>query len=67
MVNKNYLKYLVAEKGLQMKDLAIILDISCPSLYSKIKGKVEWKLSDMKKIKEFLELSDEDFKKIFGL
>ena len=49
-----------------MKDLAIILDVSCPSLYLRLRGQVDWKLSEMKKIKESLELSDEDFKKVFG-
>ena len=66
MTNANYLKYLIAEKGLSVEDVALIMKISKQALYKKLRGKTEWCLSDMKCLKDLLEMSDEDFNKAFG-
>lgn len=67
MINSNYLKYLIAEKGLSIEDVAVIMKISKQALYKKIRGETEWCLRDMKCLKDFLEMTDEDVKKVFDL
>lgn len=62
-----YLKYLFKAKGLKVEDVARILGITKQSLYRRIKGQHDWCLRDMKCLKELLEMSDEDMKKVFGL
>lgn len=61
-----YLKYLFKAKGLKVEDVAKILGISKQCLYRKLKGQHDWYLKDMKCLKELLEMSNEDFNKVFG-
>lgn len=66
MPNANYIKYLIAEKGLKIEDVASILGISKQALYRKFRGEVSWNCKDMKCLKDLLGMSDEDFNKSFG-
>lgn len=61
-----YLKYLFKSKGLKVEDVAKILGISKQCLYRKLKGQHDWYLKDMKCLKELLEMSNDDFNKVFG-
>lgn len=62
-----YLKYLIAKKGLKVPDVAEVLGITKQCLYRKINGKHEWYLKDVRRLKELLEMSDNDLKKVFDL
>lgn len=63
----NYLKYLIVSKGLKVEDIARMLGMTKQCLYRKMNGKHEWYLRDIKKLKEFLEMSDEEVKKVFDI
>lgn len=66
MINSNFLKYLIAEKGLSIEDVSQIMNISKQALYKKLRGETEWCLRDMKCLKDLLKMSDEEFNKAFG-
>lgn len=64
--NANYIKYLIAEKGLKAEEVASVMGISKQALYRKFKGQIDWSIGDMKCLKYLLEMSNEDFNKAFG-
>lgn len=66
MANANYIKYLIAEKGLSIEDVALILKISKQALYRKFRGEVSWNCKDMKCLKDLLEMTNDEFNKAFG-
>lgn len=67
MGDKNYLKYLVISKDLKIEDVAKMLGVTKQCLYRKINGKCEWYLRDIKRLKEILEMTDDDIKKVFDI
>ncbi len=66
MGDVHYLKYLIKAKGLTLDEVAIMLGMSKQALYRKLNGKIEWYLRDMKCLKDLLEMTDDDFNKVFG-
>lgn len=67
MGDTDYLKYLIKSKGLSIDDTAKALGMTKQTLYRKLNGKIEWYLKDMKCLKDLLEMSDSDMKKVFAL
>ena len=66
MGDVHYLKYLIKSKGLTLDEVARMLGMSKQALYRKLNGTIEWYLRDMKCLKELLEMSNDDFNKVFG-
>lgn len=58
MVSKNKLNALIVEKGKRKKEVAENLGISVYSLRQKINGTREFKLSEISKLCDYLEISD---------
>lgn len=61
-----YLKYLAKSKNLKIYELGEKLGLNRHYFYRKLKNGI-WDIKDMKKIKEILNLTENDFKKVFGL
>lgn len=61
-----YLKYKIRKTDMNLEEFSKIIGISKSAMYLKVKGKRQWKYEDMKKIKSILNLSSEEFNKIFG-
>ncbi len=65
-MDMEYLKYKIRKTGMNLKEFAKSIGISKSAIYLKMKGKRQWKYEDMKKIKSALNLTPEEFNKIFG-
>ncbi len=63
----NYLKYLIKDRGLNVEEVAKLLGMSKQCLYRKLNGKIEWYLKDIKNMRELLNMTDSDLKKVFDL
>lgn len=61
----NLLKAKVYEKGYKMKDLKKVLKKSDYSIFKKLKGTTPFNNKEIKAIKDFLNLCDEDVTSIF--
>jgi predicted transcriptional regulator len=59
------LRYQIARSGLTAGKLAEMLSIARETFYKRMNGKLEWKLSEVQKIREILELNDETTRQIF--
>lgn len=66
MGDVHYLKYLIKSKDLTLDEVARLLGMSKQALYKKLNGTIEWYLKDIKCLKELLEMSNDDFNKVFG-
>ena len=64
-MNFRKIKARLVESDINMQCLANGLDISKVALDSKMKGRTEFKLSELKKIKLLLNLHDQEFLDIF--
>lgn len=51
---------------MNLEGFAQMIGISRTSFYKKLKAETEWTCEEMKKIKDTLNLSVEEFNKIFG-
>lgn len=65
MIRINLLKDAMEQKNVTMDDLAKELGVCKQSLYYRLKGKVEFKISEVDKIKHFLDLDIKTFADIF--
>ncbi len=61
----NLLKAKIYEKGYKIQDLKAILKKSLNAIYMKIKGKTPFTNDEIKEIKNFLNLTDEEVTTIF--
>jgi len=61
-----YLKYKIKREKMNLGEFAETIGFSRTALYKKMKGETEWTCEEMKKIKQTLNLSLEEFNKIFG-
>jgi len=61
-----YLKYKIRTKKINQTEFLGMVGISRTSFYKKLKGETEWTCEEMKNIKKALELSSEEFNKVFG-
>ena len=65
MMNSELLAKRVKESGARTEAIAATLEISVPTLYSKIKGESEFKLSEAVRMKHILSLTNDEFDEIF--
>lgn len=62
------LRYIQKKKGVSVKELCETIGVKDPSCwYKRLSGDVEWTLGDIRKLKNFLELTDQQLKEIFDL
>lgn len=59
------LEIILLKKGISKKELANKMEIDYNTLLNKINKITDFKVEEIKKIKELLELSSEDLRKIF--
>ena len=64
-MNSELLAKRVKESGIRTEAIAATLDISVPTLYVKIKGESEFKLSEAVRMKHLLALTNDEFDAIF--
>lgn len=64
-MNSELLAKRVKESGTRTEAIAATLEISVPTLYAKIKGKSEFKLSEAVRMKHILSLTNDEFDAIF--
>lgn len=65
-MDSEYLKYLAKSKNLKLCELGEMLGLNKHYFYRKLKNGT-WDISDMKKLKDILKMTENDFKKVFGL
>lgn len=65
MVNTLKLKSVIIERGLTQEQVADAIGVSLQTFNGKINNKVEFKVSEVKKIQEILNLTDEEVRLIF--
>lgn len=65
-MDMEYLKYRIRKDNMNLEKFAQMIGISRTSFYKKLKAETEWTCEEMKKIKDTLNLSVEEFNKIFG-
>ena len=65
MIRINLLKDAMERKNITMDDLAKELKLCKQSLYYRLKGKIEFKISEVDKVKRYLELDIKTFAAIF--
>ncbi len=65
MIDKELLKETIRNKGLKLYWIADKMEIPLYSLSRRISGDTEFKPSEINKLREVLELSDEQFMDIF--
>ena len=65
-MDSEYLKYLAKSKNLKLYEFEEKLGLSKGRLHKKL-NKGNWNISEVRKIKEILEMSESDFKKVFDL
>ena len=58
-------RYQVARSGLSNRQIAKLLGIGIETYYKKLNGKSAWRLVDIQRIREILELSDDKLRQIF--
>ena len=59
------LEYLMKQKGVTKSELATAIGVQYNAICSRLAGKVEFKLSEIQCIKDFLNLTDEQFIDVF--
>lgn len=64
-MNSSKLKIKMLETNISIKDVADALNISMQALYKKINGETNITIEDVRKIKNILNLNDEEVKEIF--
>ena len=64
-MNCEELKKRIDERGLKIRYIADKLGISHEAMYNKIKGKSEFKVSEVAALAKVLNLSDKDIRAIF--
>ena len=65
MIRINLLKDAMDRKNVSMDDLANELKMCKQSLYYRLKGKIQFKITEMDKVKQYLELDIKTFADIF--
>lgn len=65
MTNTNKLKAKIAERGLNMKELAENINISSSTFSQKVSGKVKFSQDDIRKIDKELNLTADELREIF--
>lgn len=67
-MNINLLRSKMSLKGhFTWGALADLLDLSRPALVARLDGSVDWKLSEMRKMIQYYDLSEHETCEIFGL
>ena len=64
-MNYSYLDQVTKNRGYTRRDLAKGVGMSYVSLSKRINGDIEFNLDELRKIKDFLELTVEEFELIF--
>lgn len=59
------LRYQIARSGLTREELGKLLGVTKTTIHRRLTGKTEWTLTELQKLKEVLELSDETLRQIF--
>ena len=66
-MDMEYLKYLYKSKGVTVSDLIEVLEISASCLYSRLRCGTDWNVGEIRKIRAFLDLTDDQVKRVFGI
>lgn len=66
-INKNKFNGIIAEKGVTKTQLAENINLSRMGLYTKIEGRVDFNLREVRKIVEVLEMTLEEVQEVFGI
>lgn len=64
-MNSNKLKAAAVLNGLQMRDIIRALDMADQTFYGKMNGKSEFKLSEIRTLRNVLRLTDQQVNEIF--
>jgi hypothetical protein len=67
MADYRYLEYLFKKQGMTVAEYTEHMGWSSGTYKSKMQSKTEFKLSEMRKTKELLNMSEADFKRVFGV
>lgn len=59
------LKALFVERGLRVPEVAKALGLSVPSMYVKLRGQSDFTYTEIKKLKELLDLNPDEFAAAF--
>ena len=59
------LKALFVERGLRVPEVAKALGLSVPSIYVKLRGQSDFTYTEIKKLKELLDLNPDEFAAAF--
>lgn len=65
MTDINMLRDKIQESGLKMTYIANKLGISYPSFLARMKGEIEFRVDEVRTLKELLDLTDDEVNKIF--
>lgn len=65
-MDMEYLKYKIRKIDMNIEEFSRKIGMSKSAMYLKIAGKRQWTCDDMKKTKQALNLSTEEFNQIFG-
>ena len=57
-MDSTYIRVAMVKQKVKMKDLAAVAGISKSSLWRKLNGKTDFKAAELKKIENYLRLSD---------
>ncbi len=64
-MNKVLYKEYLTEKKLKDKNIANVLGITKQAMSYRVNGRTDWSVSDLKKLKEFIGMTNEEIIKIF--
>ena len=64
-MNIELLKYFIKKNNLSVKEVADGIGMGLNAFYQRLSNKVEFKRSEMIEVKNFVGLSDDEFKQIF--
>lgn len=65
--NREFFDYQCFKHGKTRGQVAAVLGVTYPTFLKKIIGESEWKISEMEKLADFLELNDLARDRMFGL
>lgn len=66
-MDMQYLQYKVKKLGFNQESFVKAVGLSKTSYYNRLIGRAEWTCGEMIRTRDLLKLSQDEFKKIFGL
>lgn len=65
-MDMEFLRYKLRTRHMTLDGLCDEIGLSRSAVYKKMKGATQWRCEEMKNIKKILNLTSEEFNKIFG-